>query len=66
MARGARIHSHAFMPLPGTPLKDAAPSPIDATIAGALERLEGRAASYGQWRVQERAAAELVQLRRSR
>lgn len=63
---GARIHSHAFMPLPGTPLKDAQPSPIAADVAAALTALEGRAASYGQWRAQTSAAAELVQLRRNR
>ena len=61
---GARIHSHAFMPLPGTPLKDAPPAPITPAVADALERLEGRARSYGQWRQQEARAAELVQLRR--
>ncbi|HUQ08153.1 MAG TPA: TIGR04013 family B12-binding domain/radical SAM domain-containing protein [Kofleriaceae bacterium] len=63
---GARIHSHAFMPLPGTPLKDAQPSPIAGDVAAALTALEGRAATYGQWRAQTSAAAELVQLRRNR
>ena len=29
VSMGARIHSHAFMPLPGTPLRDATPSPIE-------------------------------------
>jgi B12-binding domain/radical SAM domain protein len=63
---GARIHNHAFMPLPGTPLKDAQPSPIAPDIAAALTALEGRAATYGQWRAQTAAATELVQLRRTR
>jgi hypothetical protein len=62
---GARIHNHAFMPLPGTPLKDAQPSPIAPDIAAALTALEGRAATYGQWRAQTAAATELVQLRRT-
>lgn len=66
VAAGARIHSHAFMPLPGTPLKDAAPAPIAPSVAAALTRLEGRAETYGQWRAQTAAAAELVQLRRAR
>lgn len=65
-ALGARIHSHAFMPLPGTPLKDAAPSPIDPAIAAALTRLEGTSSTYGQWRTQTAAASQLIQLRRSR
>ena len=66
VAAGARIHSHAFMPLPGTPLKDAAPAPIAPTVTAALTRLEGRADTYGQWRAQTGAAAELVALRRQR
>jgi B12-binding domain/radical SAM domain protein len=63
VARGARIHSHAFMPLPGTPLRDAAPSPIDDGTAAAMQRLESRGASYGQWRQQQVIAAELVRRR---
>lgn len=66
VAAGARIHSHAFMPLPGTPLKDAAPAPIAPAVADALTRLEGKAETYGQWRAQAGAAAELVALRRQR
>jgi B12-binding domain/radical SAM domain protein len=63
---GARVHSHAFMPLPGTPLAGAEPSAITPELAGAVARLESRGAAYGQWRHQVRAAAELVQLRRNR
>ncbi len=29
---GARIHAHAFMPLPGTPLRDATPEAISPEI----------------------------------
>lgn len=63
-AAGARVHSHAFMPLPGTPLSRAEPSPITRDTADAVARLESRGAAYGQWRKQEAAARELVQLRR--
>jgi B12-binding domain/radical SAM domain protein len=63
--RGARIHSHAFMPLPGTPLKDAEPSTIEPDTAAAMQRLESRGASYGQWRQQQLIAAELVRRRRA-
>lgn len=66
VAAGARIHGHAFMPLPGTPLKDALPAPIDPAASAALASLEGKAAGYGQWRAQEGHAAALVQLRRDR
>jgi len=62
---GARLHSHAFMPLPGTPLKDAEPAPIEPDVAAAMERLEGRGAAYGQWRAQQVIAADLVRHRRA-
>jgi B12-binding domain/radical SAM domain protein len=63
-ARGARVHSHAFMPLPGTPLSRAEPTPIADDLEAAVARLESRGAAYGQWRQQQRVAADLVQLRR--
>jgi radical SAM superfamily enzyme YgiQ (UPF0313 family) len=65
-ARGARVHSHAFMPLPGTPLASASPTPIRADVIDAVTRLESRGAAYGQWRQQERVASELVRLRTTR
>jgi B12-binding domain/radical SAM domain protein len=65
-ARGARIHSHAFMPLPGTPLAGARPTAIAGDVAAALARLESRGAAYGQWRQQAEIAGELVELRRTR
>jgi B12-binding domain/radical SAM domain protein len=65
-ARGARVHSHAFMPLPGTPLAGAEPTPIARDVADAVARLESRGAAYGQWRQQQIVARDLVQLRRAR
>jgi B12-binding domain/radical SAM domain protein len=64
--RGARVHSHAFMPLPGTPLASAAPTPIHAELIDAVTRLESRGAAFGQWRRQQQVASELVQLRTTR
>lgn len=66
VARGARIHSHAFMPLPGTPLAGAEPSPITDDVSRALARLESAGASYGQWRQQTVIASDLVRRRRAR
>jgi hypothetical protein len=54
------------LPLPGTPLKDAAPGDLDLQTALDLERLASRQLAYGQWRRQEQIAAQLVQLRRPR
>jgi B12-binding domain/radical SAM domain protein len=65
-AAGARIHAHAFMPLPGTPLAGARPTAIASDVAAAVARLESRGAAYGQWRQQAQIAGELVQLRRTR
>ncbi|HUJ62490.1 MAG TPA: TIGR04013 family B12-binding domain/radical SAM domain-containing protein [Kofleriaceae bacterium] len=65
-ALGARIHAHAFMPLPGTPLAGAAPTAIAPALADAVARLESRGAAYGQWRAQAQLADDLVQLRARR
>ncbi|MDX2092894.1 MAG: TIGR04013 family B12-binding domain/radical SAM domain-containing protein [Kofleriaceae bacterium] len=65
-ARGARVHAHTFMPLPGTPLANATPTVIAADLAEAVARLESKGAAYGQWRKQADVAHELVQLRRAR
>jgi B12-binding domain/radical SAM domain protein len=62
---GARIHSHAFMPLPGTPLAGAEPAPIAPETALAMARMESRGAMYGQWRQQVVAAGELLKRRAS-
>lgn len=65
VAMGARIHSHAFMPLPGTPLRDAVPEPIEEKTVLAMSRLESNGRAYGQWRRQMITAAELVRARRA-
>jgi B12-binding domain/radical SAM domain protein len=55
---GATIHSHVFMPLPGTPWADMPPGTMAAeyeSLVGELSRL-GR--HYGQWGRQERLARQ--------
>lgn len=66
VAMGARIHSHAFMPLPGTPLRDSIPEEIEEETVLAMSRLESKGRAYGQWRRQVITAAELVRARRAR
>jgi B12-binding domain/radical SAM domain protein len=66
VALGARIHSHAMLPLPGTPMRDAAPEAIEPEVAAELARLEARGAAWGQWRRQVIAAERLVRRRAER
>jgi len=57
---GARAHAHTFMPLPGTPLRKAAPGRVAATQRARLETLEGAGKLFGQWRRHEQLADELA------
>jgi B12-binding domain/radical SAM domain protein len=45
---GARVHAHAFDPLPGTPWGRAPPGRIDAETAALLVRLSEGGRAYGQ------------------
>lgn len=63
---GARIHSHAFMPLPGTPLRDRAPETLEPEAVRAMERLEAQGWAYGQWRKQLVTAQDLLARRPGR
>ncbi|HEX8792241.1 MAG TPA: TIGR04013 family B12-binding domain/radical SAM domain-containing protein [Polyangiaceae bacterium] len=65
VAMGARIHSHAMLPLPGTPMRDAVPEPIEDEVATRLARLEARGAAWGAWRRQVIAGEQLVRRRRA-
>ncbi|RMG18998.1 MAG: TIGR04013 family B12-binding domain/radical SAM domain-containing protein [Planctomycetota bacterium] len=62
--RGARVHGHTFLPLPGTPFRDEAPGRLSAETRAALERLASRGRLYGQWKRQESIATDLAALRR--
>jgi len=55
-ALGARVHAHAFMPLPGAPWAIERPGAIDEATRAALERMESAGAAHGQWRRQREAA----------
>ena len=63
---GARIHSHSFLPLPGTPLAGAQPTALEEETVAAMSRLESEGAMYGQWRRQQEIARGLVALRAGR
>jgi B12-binding domain/radical SAM domain protein len=57
---GARIHAHTFMPLPGTPWRDASPGDVDPTTISEIDRLSHQGALYGHWQKQRDHAARLA------
>lgn len=62
--RGARVHGHTFMPLPGTPLKDAPAGVVAEPVRRELGLLEAQGRAYGQWKAQLVAADRLARARR--
>ncbi|MGE3173664.1 MAG: TIGR04013 family B12-binding domain/radical SAM domain-containing protein [Planctomycetota bacterium] len=61
--RGARVHGHTFLPLPGTPFRRAAPGALDPALRRRLLQLASKGAAYGQWQQQEAVAQDLARLR---
>jgi len=62
--RGARIHAHTFIPLPGTPFDAAPPGRIDPEVRKRLSKILGRGAVYGDWIEQEKLAELVDKMRR--
>ncbi|MEW5739176.1 MAG: TIGR04013 family B12-binding domain/radical SAM domain-containing protein [Myxococcota bacterium] len=62
-ALGARVHGHTFMPLPGTPFRDAPPGNVDDETRADLDRLASEQRLYGHWKAQLRTARELARRR---
>jgi B12-binding domain/radical SAM domain protein len=57
---GARIHAHTFMPLPGTPWRDAPPGDVDPDTISEVDRLSQQGALYGHWQKQRDHAQRLA------
>lgn len=55
---GAKIHSHAFMPLAGTPFYQAKPGKIDNQLRLMLERYASQGCNTGSWFNQAKIAKE--------
>ncbi|MCL6471549.1 MAG: TIGR04013 family B12-binding domain/radical SAM domain-containing protein [Firmicutes bacterium] len=55
---GAKIHSHTFIPLPGTPLSNAKTGIVDKELSRYLSRLANKGLQFGQWHTQQRLAKE--------
>lgn len=62
-ALGAKVHGHTFMPLPGTPFRNAAPGTVDDATRERLDRLASQRQLYGQWKVQVQTAKEIADRR---
>ncbi|MBN1206430.1 MAG: TIGR04013 family B12-binding domain/radical SAM domain-containing protein, partial [Myxococcaceae bacterium] len=63
---GARVHGHTFMPLPGTPYRDAPPGRVDEETQRRLDRLASEGRLYGHWKQQVALAEQIVQRRQPR
>lgn len=60
VARGAKVHGHTFLPLPGTPFRRAAPGALTDAVRQRLRQLASKGQLYGQWEQQEATARELA------
>jgi B12-binding domain/radical SAM domain protein len=58
VAMGAILHTHTFMPLPGTPLEHAPPGRVNPALHPLLDRLASQGHQIGQWRRQEEIARQ--------
>lgn len=54
-----RIHSHYFMPLPGSSWEYESPSTIPENYSKLIKQLEGKGRIFGQWCIQSSLSAEI-------
>lgn len=57
---GARIHTHTFMPLPGTPWSHQPPGTVPPRLRRAIEKLTAAGRAYGNWEQQIAIAQEMA------
>lgn len=57
------IHSHTFMPLPGTPMQHAAPGSVGQATRMIFEKLSKRGQEWGDWQEQEAIAHAIAEFR---
>ncbi|MFY0571410.1 TIGR04013 family B12-binding domain/radical SAM domain-containing protein [Archangium lansingense] len=63
---GAKVHGHTFMPLPGTPYRDAPPGSVDDETRKELDRLASQGRLYGHWKQQVALANGIAARRQPR
>lgn len=61
--RGAKVHGHTFLPLPGTPFQKAAAGALTPEVRLRLKQLASKGQLYGQWEQQEETAKAMVERR---
>jgi B12-binding domain/radical SAM domain protein len=66
VARGAKVHGHTFLPLPGTPFRKAAAGALTDEVRRRLRNLASKGQLYGQWEQQEATAQQMVDVRAGR
>jgi radical SAM superfamily enzyme YgiQ (UPF0313 family) len=58
------IHSHTFMPLPGTPMQFMPPGSVGRTTRATFEKLSRRGQEWRDWQEQEEIAQTITNFRR--
>lgn len=58
--KGARIHTHSFMPLPQTPFENEPVSRISLNVVDEINDLTSKGLAFGNWREQERLAIKIA------
>ena len=64
MSPNVCIHSHTFMPLPGTPMQYMPPGSVGKTTRATFEKLSKRGQEWGDWQEQEEIAHSITEFRR--
>lgn len=52
-SKGAIIHAHTFLPLPGTPFASKFSSPLSSELINLINRLTGKGLLFGEWKRQK-------------
>ncbi|MCD8567022.1 MAG: TIGR04013 family B12-binding domain/radical SAM domain-containing protein [Geovibrio sp.] len=61
---GAKVHSHTFMPLAGTPFGHLPPVTVSPKTVQMLEKLAGYGIQYGSWKAQMEKSNRLARFRK--
>jgi hypothetical protein len=57
--KGARIHTHAFIPLPQTPFAQKIVKPINEKLKDILNEFNSKGLAFGEWKRQEQLAIKI-------